>query len=48
MVRRKTLAEKQPIELMTELYELMHKEPMSEDAVRFVQETMKKVGGMQA
>ena len=41
-------AEKQPIELMTELYELMHKEPMSEDAVRFVQETMKKVGGMQA
>ena len=41
-------AEKQPIELMEELYELMHKEPMSEDAVRFVQETMKKVGGMQA
>lgn len=40
--------EKQPMELMMELYRLIHREEMSEDAVSFVRETMKRVGGMQA
>ena len=40
---------KQPLQLMRELYQLVHNDdPMSDEAERFVQEILKKVEGMQA
>lgn len=39
--------EKSPLTLMMELYQLTHQQPMSSEAIRFVQETMKHVEGMQ-
>lgn len=37
--------EKDPLQLMQELYALIHREDMREEALRFVRDTMKKVEG---